>query len=551
MGRVTLVPAVMLSHGPGPEGPARARIDLGQIEALHGAARVPGAYVVATGDLERLRGAAGVAWHGRKADSVPLSRRLLHHETPAAMPLSPASTGKLLGSVRTLLRNAWSKRQGGAHACTLYFFGVPARQFDKLWAEAATTAAPGTDGGGSAVARALVDAIARSDDQDDLVARRFVGDTDDIRLVRFLARRAAAVADPVLILGETGTGKEAVARAIHDLSPRRDRPFVIVNCAAIPADLFESELFGHARGAFTGAVGDRVGLWEQADGGTLLLDELGDLAADHQGKILRVLEDGAVRPVGAPQSRKVDVRIIAATNRDIGAQVRAGQFRDDLYYRLRAIPIRTPPLRDHPRDIPALAQWFWRNKICNQPDATLAADVLAELQLHTWPGNAREVKAVLMNMRALFGTELGAKHVRLALHLEGHTLEAAPPRADGGGLELALHRFRHLRLVDDALRAAQRTLARSDVPPAFLRRHLEELALLAQRGELFVRSGSHALVDAARARLAAPPDEDSPGWRADTAAACQAALAALDDDARLLIDPAATPRRRGSRGARG
>src|SRR5512140_899135 len=187
-----------------------------------------------------------------------------------------------------------------------------------------------------------------------------VGQSAAIRAVRELVARAARSPAPVLIRGESGTGKELVARAIHAESDRRQGSFVPVNCTAIPEALLESELFGHVRGSFTGAATQRRGLFVEADKGTLFLDEIGDMPAELQAKLLRVLEDGEVRPVGADAPRRVDVRILAATHQDIEAQIASGRFRADLYYRLNVVPFRIPPLRERAEDIPALVEHFLR-----------------------------------------------------------------------------------------------------------------------------------------------------------------------------------------------
>jgi transcriptional regulator with PAS, ATPase and Fis domain len=197
----------------------------------------------------------------------------------------------------------------------------------------------------------------------------------------------------VLIEGESVVGKELVARAIHHLSPRRIRRFCDVNCAALPDDLFESELFGHARGAFTGAVHDRAGLVEEADGGTLFLDEVADLSARAQAKLLRVLQQHEVRRVGETFSRKVDVRVVSAANRDLRHESEQGRFRQDLLYRLDVIRIRIPPLRERPEDIAPLVRHFWAaasDRVNTR--ATLTHAVLAALARYHWPGNVRELQ---------------------------------------------------------------------------------------------------------------------------------------------------------------
>jgi formate hydrogenlyase transcriptional activator len=198
----------------------------------------------------------------------------------------------------------------------------------------------------------------------------------------------------VLVLGETGTGKELIARAIHDRSPRRARAFVKLNCAAIPSGLLESELFGHERGAFTGAVAQRLGRFEQANGGTLFLDEVGDMPLDLQAKLLRVLQEREFERVGATRSTRVDVRLVAATNRDLHEMMEDGRFREDLYYRLNVFPISLPPLRERPEDVEPLVRHFvarlerrMQRRIETIPDDTLAA-----LRRHSWPGNVRELE---------------------------------------------------------------------------------------------------------------------------------------------------------------
>jgi DNA-binding NtrC family response regulator len=223
-----------------------------------------------------------------------------------------------------------------------------------------------------------------------------VGTSGAIAEVRRAVTRAAMAPFAVLIEGESGVGKELVARAIHCLSPRRERKFCDLNCAALPDDLLESELFGHARGAFTGAVTERAGLLEDADGGTLFLDELPDLSPRAQAKLLRVLQQQEVRRVGETFSRKVDVRIVSAANRDMRAESDAGRFRQDLIYRLDVIRIRVPPLRERPEDIPVLAQHFWRILAARVGTrATLAHSTLTALARYSWPGNVRELQNVM------------------------------------------------------------------------------------------------------------------------------------------------------------
>jgi transcriptional regulator with GAF, ATPase, and Fis domain len=201
----------------------------------------------------------------------------------------------------------------------------------------------------------------------------------------------------VLLLGETGTGKELFARALHARGPRRGFPLVSVNCAALPPTLIESELFGHQRGAFTGAIGPRQGRFELAHHGTLFLDEIGDLPMDLQPKLLRVLQEGAFERVGASQTQSVDVRILAATHRDLGKAVSEGEFRADLYYRLNVFPIRLPALRERQHDIPALVWAIIRDRqrVHRRDIRTVPASVIETLQQYSWPGNIRELENVI------------------------------------------------------------------------------------------------------------------------------------------------------------
>jgi DNA-binding NtrC family response regulator len=243
-----------------------------------------------------------------------------------------------------------------------------------------------------------------------------------------LVRRAAPSEGRVLVTGENGTGKELVARAIHEQSRRRAGPFVKLNCAAVPAELIESELFGHERGAFTGAVAARRGRFEQADGGTLFLDEVGDMPAAMQAKVLRVLQEGEFERVGGQQTLKVDVRVVAATNKDLEGEVKAGRFREDLYYRLAVVPVHAPPLRERREDVPELAARFLA-EACERngrKPMRLAREAMLVLQGHDWPGNVRELKNLVERLAILCdGPEIGAAQVTAALPASA---AAAPAR---------------------------------------------------------------------------------------------------------------------------
>jgi two-component system, NtrC family, nitrogen regulation response regulator NtrX len=209
--------------------------------------------------------------------------------------------------------------------------------------------------------------------------------------------KIAVVEAPVLINGESGTGKELTARAIHEHSPRREGPFNTINCGALPAGLIQSELFGHEKGAFTGADARRQGRFEAADGGTLLLDEVGDMPLETQAKVLRVLQERTFERVGGTRPIAVDVRVVAATHRNLEQQVREGSFRQDLYYRLRVVTVELPPLRQRTGDVPALADRFLTLLAdrLGRPKPTLSAGALARLRAHAWPGNVRELRNVV------------------------------------------------------------------------------------------------------------------------------------------------------------
>jgi formate hydrogenlyase transcriptional activator len=198
----------------------------------------------------------------------------------------------------------------------------------------------------------------------------------------------------VLIRGETGTGKELIARAIHDLSPRRERTLVKINCASIPTGLLESELFGHERGAFTGAIAQKIGRFELADGGTLFLDEVGDIPLELQPKLLRVLQEQEFERLGSTRTKKVDVRVVGATNRNLEEMVAAGEFRNDLYYRLNVFPITLPPLRDRPDDVPRLVRYFVQKfaRRMSKPIESIPAEAMSLLRGYDWPGNVRELE---------------------------------------------------------------------------------------------------------------------------------------------------------------
>jgi PAS domain S-box-containing protein len=272
-----------------------------------------------------------------------------------------------------------------------------------------------------------------------------IGNSHPIRAVVNAVHQVAPTPATVLITGETGTGKELVARAIHQVSERSSRPFVRINCGAIPAALCESEFFGHERGAFTGAATRRIGRFELAHRGTIFLDEVGELPLELQSKLLRVLQEGEFEPVGSSQTRKVDVRVIAATNRDLSADVKAGRFREDLYYRLHVFPIPVPPLRERSGDVELLAQRFIE-RYCERSGKApleLTADCLRRLRSYHWPGNVRELENVIERAVII------ARDTRLPLReiLPVHSSHPARQRTYTGA-ESALHTKDELRRLE-------------------------------------------------------------------------------------------------------
>ncbi|MDA1093281.1 MAG: sigma 54-interacting transcriptional regulator [Acidobacteria bacterium] len=261
------------------------------------------------------------------------------------------------------------------------------------------------------------------DNPDDL---GLLGRSDALVALRRTVRRVAESPYPVLITGESGSGKELVARAVHRLSPRATRCFGAVNCAALTDDLVEAELFGYTKGAFTGAITERVGLFEAADRGTLFLDEVGELSQRAQAKLLRVLQDGEIRRVGENQPRKVDVRVVAATNRPLDDAVVAGQFREDLLYRLDVLRMVVPPLRDRGDDVVLLAEHFWsRAQSLTGSRAAPAQSTLTALARYHWPGNVRQLENVVASL-VVRGPRHGIVGPSSLPHTFGVTTSEAP-----------------------------------------------------------------------------------------------------------------------------
>ena len=244
---------------------------------------------------------------------------------------------------------------------------------------------------------------------------QMIGESAAITRVREIINKVAATEARVLITGENGTGKEVVAHLLHEQSSRANGPMVEVNCAAIPSELIESELFGHMKGSFTGAVKDRAGKFEQADGGTLFLDEIGDLSLAAQAKVLRALQENEITRVGSDKTTKVNVRVLAATNKDLPQEIKAGNFREDLFHRLNVIPICVPALRERLEDIPALTEYFTK-QICAEQgwkEKTFAPKAIEALQQRDWPGNIRELRNVIERLIILAGDQITEEDVHL------------------------------------------------------------------------------------------------------------------------------------------
>jgi len=282
-----------------------------------------------------------------------------------------------------------------------------------------------------------------------------LGQSEEIRRVFRTVDKAAAYATTVLITGESGTGKELVARALHHRSPRKGGPFVAVNCGAIPEALLESELFGHKRGAFTDASSDKAGLFEEADGGTLFLDEIGELPQKLQVKLLRVLQEGTIRRIGETKDRKVDVRVVTATARELETEVEEQRFREDLFYRLNVLPITVPPLRERKSDIPLLVEHFLakHNARLHTNVKAIAPSAMKVLLTYPWPGNVRELENLMERAMVLadgdtLGDEDLPEHLRKPAGVESLVLES-------GDLSIK----RASRLIEDTLirRALEQT----------------------------------------------------------------------------------------------
>jgi len=282
-----------------------------------------------------------------------------------------------------------------------------------------------------------------------------IGTHSLIQKLHHLIAKVAKTDTTVLISGESGTGKELVARKIHEQSARANEPFIAVNCGTIPGDLLESEMFGHQKGSFTGAVGHRPGMFQLAHGGTMFLDEIGEMNPMMQVKLLRVLQDREIRPVGADMPFKVDVRVIAATNKELNAEVEQGRFREDLYYRLQVVPIALPPLRERRSDIPMLIEHFMRKHNDARPyPISISEEAMVLLWEYDWPGNIRELENTLERLVILSDSPV-VRPDALPTNIRSFLSEKKIPRPklsdEGMDLNAAVEEFEN-RLIDEALR---------------------------------------------------------------------------------------------------
>jgi two-component system nitrogen regulation response regulator GlnG len=296
----------------------------------------------------------------------------------------------------------------------------------------------------STVRRALAEPAEPAPKADEAAADEnlpLVGRSPAMQEVYRVLARLMATDLTVMITGESGTGKELVARALHDFGKRKDRPFVAINMAAIPRELIESELFGHERGAFTGATSRSTGRFEQAKGGTLFLDEIGDMPSEAQTRLLRVLQEGEYTTVGGREPIHADVRIIAATHRDLGVLIEQGLFREDLFFRLNVVPLRLPPLRDRTEDIPLLAQHFFTQvQAEGLPAKSVDSAAMDRLAKHSWPGNVRELENLVRRLAALYTEDVISADIVGGELSDGHGSITPVPNTDGDSLGESVER---------------------------------------------------------------------------------------------------------------
>ncbi len=325
---------------------------------------------------------------------------------------------KLAGDVPVLIMTSYASLRSAVDSMRMGAVDYIAKPFDH---DEMVTAVKRVIGKASAAKRQNQDAATASH-----TIAGMIGTSDVMQALYNRIHKVAPTKATVLIHGETGTGKELVARALHEESPRRDKPMISVNCAAIPETLIESELFGHEKGAFTGAASTREGLVAAADGSTLFLDEIGELPLEAQARLLRVLQEGEVRPIGSVESRKVDVRLVAATHRDLLKLARENKFREDLYFRINVVQLELPPLRDRGRDIISLAESLLQ-RFCrelNKPNLKLSPEAVQAVTTYTWPGNVRELENAIQRAVILCEDKSEISHELLDIDLDLVPFEA-------------------------------------------------------------------------------------------------------------------------------
>lgn len=320
---------------------------------------------------------------------------------------------KLAGDVPVLIMTSYASLRSAVDSMRMGAVDYIAKPFDHDEMIAAVKRALGK-------AAKPTPATRKAAGEKDTPIEGMIGTSAVMREVYGKIHKVAPTSATVLVLGETGTGKELVANAIHAESPRKDKPIISVNCAAIPETLIEAELFGHEKGAFTGAASNREGLVAAADGGTLFLDEIGELPLEAQARLLRVLQEGEVRPIGSTESRKVDVRLVAATHRDLGQLARDGQFREDLYFRINVVQLRLPPLRERGKDILILAETFIK-RFCTEmlrSPLNLTPEAIQAVTTYSWPGNIRELENAMQRSVILCDSDTEIDHHHLAIDHE-------------------------------------------------------------------------------------------------------------------------------------
>lgn len=450
---------------------------------------LPSVCVVDTSHLETLRSTEfqdAIVDRGTKDGRQPLKRYFRGHEKIPILEGEYSSAGKARNSVETFLRNAVDDDSRELSKASV--LGIPGTVFEDLVKQKGQSVEEKTR---YQEPSTLLLRLKADQEEPEELSKAFIGRSENAQLVRQYIMRAAQSDIAVLILGDTGTGKEIVARNIHRYSSRGNKPFITVNCAAISPKLLEMELFGCKRGILESSHLGKIGLWEEADGSTLFLDEIGDLPIDHQTKILRALQEGKFKRVGSNKDISVDVRIIAATNRDVFSMTRSEDFREDLYYRLRGFVIRTFPLREHPEDIPLLAQAFWK-EITRGEAKELFSDILKKLREHNWPGNARDLKLVLSSLRTLYSKKANSGELKV-LHLEDAFRQTGHEDCDQGPLScilepkvLRIESLRHLTRIFDVLYATQIVVFPFEKQKRLARETIEDLqtALELRRQEL-------------------------------------------------------------------